>query len=114
MLLRHILPVPPRHVLELLAGIHALTDANGLEVSTLVLTWSRAMGEFGATLMLVGVTRMKTETLPGSIYLNISTGDNGMAMAAATIMLLIACSTLILTNLLNRSPKYYRSEEVVN
>ena len=26
------------------------------------------MGEFGATLMLVGVTRMKTETLPGSIY----------------------------------------------
>ena len=34
------------------------------------------MGEFGATLMLVGVTRMKTETLPGSIYLSISTGNN--------------------------------------
>ena len=83
-------------------------------ISTLVLTWSRAMGEFGATLMLVGVTRMKTETLPGSIYLNISTGDNGMAMASATIMLLIACTTLILTSLLNRSPKYYRSEDVVN
>ena len=31
-----------------------------------ILTWSRAIGEFGATLMLVGVTRMKTETLPAS------------------------------------------------
>ncbi len=77
-------------------------------VSTVVLSWSRAMGEFGATLMLVGVTRMKTETLPGSIYLSIATGDNNMAMAAATIMLFIACLTLLLTNRLNRPPKYYR------
>ncbi|MEA5059852.1 MAG: ABC transporter permease [Candidatus Pelethousia sp.] len=79
-------------------------------VSTIVLTWSRAMGEFGATLMLVGVTRMKTETLPGSIYLNISTGDTGMAMAAATIMLFLACITLAITNRLNKPPKYYRMD----
>ncbi len=46
------------------------------------------MGEFGATLMLVGVTRMKTETLPGSIYLSISTGNNETAMATAMIMLI--------------------------
>lgn len=77
-------------------------------VSTVVLTWSRAMGEFGATLMLVGVTRMKTETLPGSIYLSIATGDNNMAMAAAAIMLLIACVTLVVTNRLNKPPRYYR------
>ena len=38
----------------------------------LVLVWSRALGEFGATLMLVGVTRMKTETLPANIYLNVA------------------------------------------
>ena len=48
-------------------------------VSTFILTWSRALGEFGATLMLVGITRFKTETLPGSIYLSISTGDNQAA-----------------------------------
>ena len=40
-------------------------------ISTFILTWARAMGEFGGTLMLVGITRMKTETLPGSIYLSI-------------------------------------------
>ena len=54
-------------------------------ISTFVLTWARGMGEFGATLMLVGVTRMKTETLPGSIYLSISTGNNDIAMATAII-----------------------------
>ena len=67
-----------------------------------ILTWSRAIGEFGATLMLVGVTRMKTETLPASIYLNISTGDNGMAMASAVILLAISGAALMLSTLLHR------------
>lgn len=59
-------------------------------LSAFLLAWSRGMGEFGATLMLVGVTRLKTETLPASIYLNISTGDNGMALAAALLLLLLS------------------------
>ena len=37
--------------------------ARGL-VSAVVLAWARAMGEFGATLMVAGATRFKTETLP--------------------------------------------------
>lgn len=76
--------------------------------SMIVMTWSRAIGEFGATLMLVGITRMRTETLPGSIYLSISTGDTGMAMASATIMLVISVVSLLLSNKLNEPPKYYR------
>ena len=71
-------------------------------ISTLVLTWARGMGEFGATLMLVGVTRMKTETLPGSIYLSISTGNNETAMATAMIMLLLSATTLVVANVLNK------------
>ncbi len=67
-----------------------------------ILVWSRALGEFGATLMLVGVTRMKTETLPASIYLNISTGNNGMAMASAVILLIIAAFSLMITGLLSK------------
>ena len=77
-------------------------------ISMIVLVWSRAIGEFGATLMLVGITRMKTETLPGSIYLSISTGDTEMAMAAATIMLCIAMISLAVINRLNATPKYFR------
>ena len=46
-------------------------------------------------------TRFKTETLPGSIYLSISTGDNQAAMATAMLMLMISGLTLFLSRLLN-------------
>ena len=32
LLLRHVFPIAARHVVELFAGIHALTDADGLEI----------------------------------------------------------------------------------
>ena len=71
--------------------------AGGSLTSAFILTWSRALGEFGATLMLVGVTRFKTEEiLPGSIYLSISTGNNPTAMATAMLMLMISGCTLAL------------------
>lgn len=59
-----------------------------------VITWSKAMGEFGAVLMLAGATTMRTETLPIALYLNISTGDLNLAVAAATILILISLITL--------------------
>lgn len=71
-------------------------------ISTFVLTWARGMGEFGATLMLVGVTRMRTETLPGSVYLSISTGNTDTAMATAMIMLIVSAITLVIANVLSR------------
>ncbi|MDO4554288.1 MAG: ABC transporter permease [Lachnospiraceae bacterium] len=80
-------------------------------ISTFLLVWSRALGEFGATLMLVGITRMKTETLPGSIYLSITTGNNSTAMATAMLMLLISVCTLFISHLLNR-PAYKQERQV--
>lgn len=59
-----------------------------------VITWSKAMGEFGAVLMVAGATTMRTETLPIALYLNISTGDLNLAVAAATILILISLVTL--------------------
>ncbi len=59
-----------------------------------VITWSKAMGEFGAVLMVAGATTMRTETLPIALYLNISTGDLNLAVAAATILVLISLITL--------------------
>ncbi len=74
-------------------------------ISTLILSWSRGMGEFGATLMLVGVTRMKTETLPGSIYLSISTGNNEAAMSTAMLMLLISGLAMLLVQTAEKSER---------
>ena len=43
-----------------------------------------------AVLMLAGATMMRTETLPIALYLNLSTGDLDMAVAAATILIAIS------------------------
>lgn len=80
-------------------------------ISTLILIWSRALGEFGATLMLVGVTRMKTETLPASIYLAVSTNDLGSALASAFILLVISALSLGLVNTVNRMDSRRRRYE---
>ncbi len=61
-----------------------------------VITWSRAMGEFGAVLMLAGATRMRTETLPIALYLNISSGELDLAIASATILICISGVALYL------------------
>lgn len=74
-------------------------------LAALLLAWSRALGEFGATLMLVGVTRMKTETLPASIYLNVSTGDNQMAMASAILLLLLSFISSAITQYYSQKQK---------
>jgi len=75
---------------------------HGLLAGT-VITWSKAMGEFGAVLMVAGATTMRTETLPIALYLNISTGDLNLAVAAATILILISLITLCAVEYFDRS-----------
>jgi molybdate transport system permease protein len=64
--------------------------AKGGILGGLTMAWARALGEFGATAMLAGITRMKTETLSVAIFLNMSVGDIQFAMATAIIMLMVA------------------------
>ncbi len=68
---------------------------NGL-VAGSIITWCRGMGEFGAALMVAGSTRLKTETLPISLYLNMSTGDLDLAIASAAILIVISLVTLFI------------------
>ncbi len=67
-----------------------------------VLAWARALGEFGATLMIAGATRFKTATLPVSVYLNIGSGDLSAALACAWILLLLGFVLLLAVKLLGR------------
>jgi len=66
---------------------------NGLLAGSII-TWSKAIGEFGAALMVAGATRMKTETLPISLYLNMTSGHLNLAIAAATILIIISLASL--------------------
>lgn len=63
-------------------------------ISATVMTWSRALGEFGAVAMLAGSTRMKTEIIPTSIYLNMSTGDVDLAVGIAVILIIISLTCM--------------------
>ena len=67
---------------------------NGLLAAS-IMAWARAVGEFGATITLVGATKMKTETLPIAIYLNLATADIEKAMAIIIILIGLSLSTLI-------------------
>lgn len=77
--------------------------ARGLATAA-VLGWARALGEFGATLMLAGATRMHTETLPMAVFLNIASGETGIAVACALALLSLAFVLLLLLRLLATPP----------
>ncbi|WP_046494681.1 ABC transporter permease [Syntrophomonas zehnderi] len=69
-------------------------------VGGIMMSWARALGEFGATAMLAGITRMKTETLSIAVFLNMSIGDMNFAIATAIVMLFLALSLLIIVKTL--------------
>ena len=69
---------------------------NGL-IASCILTWARAVGEFGATITLAGAMKPKTETLPVAIFLSLSTADIEKAIAVIiTLVTIAACSLLVL------------------
>jgi molybdate transport system permease protein len=66
-------------------------------LSGLLLAWARALGEFGATIMLAGTLARYSETLPVAIYLRFSTGELETAVTMAVMMMLAALVILIAT-----------------
>lgn len=61
----------------------------------MVLCWSRALGEFGATIMFAGNLPGVTRTLPLVVYSEFQSGDLEASIAAATILILAAFGVLL-------------------
>jgi molybdate transport system permease protein len=70
-----------------------------------VLSFARALGEFGATLMLAGNIRGKTQTMPLAIYEAFISGEDQKAQLMAVILTLTSIAVIYLTNVLTRPPK---------
>jgi len=68
---------------------------NGI-VAGLVLAFARALGEFGATLMLAGNIPGRTTTVPLAIYTAVQTGESGEALAMVAILTVLSCAVLLL------------------
>ncbi len=75
---------------------------NGL-LGGLTMAWARTLGEFGATAMLAGIVRMKTETLSVAVFLNMSIGDLQFSLVIAVIMLLLALVLLTLLKIITKT-----------
>ncbi|MEN6491474.1 MAG: molybdate ABC transporter permease subunit [Rectinema sp.] len=63
----------------------------------LALSFSRSLGEFGATLMIAGNIPGKTQTMPMAIYFATAGGDMRTAWIWVGIIVAISCVSLTLT-----------------
>ncbi|MBM4438937.1 MAG: molybdate ABC transporter permease subunit [Candidatus Rokubacteria bacterium] len=67
---------------------------NGI-IAGLVLAFARALGEFGATLMLAGNIPGRTATVPLSIYTAVQTGESGEALGLVALLTGLSCAVLL-------------------
>jgi molybdate transport system permease protein len=63
------------------------------------LTWARALGEFGATILFAGNLQGKTQTMPLAIFIELQTNLGG---AIALSLVLLAVSVVVLVSLRDR------------
>jgi molybdate transport system permease protein len=73
------------------------------------LAWARALGEFGPILVFSGATRMKTEVLPTTVFLELSVGNLEAAVAVSLLMVVAAVAVLLLIRSQGITPSTQRS-----
>ncbi|MBO1514585.1 molybdate ABC transporter permease subunit [Metabacillus bambusae] len=71
-------------------------------ITGFVLSFTRALGEFGATLMFAGNIPGKTQTVSTAIYVAIDSGNMEMAWQWVGSMILISASLLFFVQMLNK------------
>ena len=64
----------------------------------LLLGFVRAVGEFGATIIVAGNIPGRTQTLPLAIYQKVQTRDDDAALALAGVSIVLAAATLLVHN----------------
>lgn len=72
-------------------------------ISGIMMSFARAIGEFGATLMVAGYIPNKTNTLPLEIYFLVEQGKENQAWLWVLVLIAFAVSVIGALNLMNRS-----------
>jgi molybdate transport system permease protein len=63
-------------------------------IAALTISWARSLGEFGPILVFAGATRMRTEVLSTTVFLELSVGQ--LEAAVAVSLLMVAAAMLVL------------------
>lgn len=71
-------------------------------IAGILLSFTRALGEFGATLMIAGNIPGVTQTMPMAIYEAVQTGKNELAGILVAILSMISLTTLLITHSLEK------------
>jgi molybdate transport system permease protein len=69
-------------------------------VAAFTIAWARSLGEFGPILVFAGATRMRTEVLSTTVFLELSVGQLEAAVAVSLIMIAAAIVVLAIVRLL--------------
>ncbi len=73
-------------------------------IAATILSWAKALGEFGATITVAGTMAMRTETLPVAIYMHLETADIEGTVSLILILVTIGLAALFVARwLLSRS-----------
>ncbi len=73
---------------------------NGI-IAASILTWAKALGEFGATITIAGSMAMKTETIPIAIFMRLSTADIEGTVILVLILVFLGLGTLYTVRVLS-------------
>ena len=73
----------------------------------ILLTFARALGEFGATLMVAGSIPGQTQTLSIAVYEAVQAGDDGLANQLVALISLVCIVILWTTTRLSKSKPHY-------
>lgn len=91
--------------LETFARISLPLAKRGI-LAGLVLSFARAMGEFGATLMIAGNIPGQTQTMPLAIYEAVASGEDSNAQLLALLLTAVSITAIYATNRLT-GPRVY-------
>ena len=69
-------------------------------VAAASVAWARSLGEFGPVLVFAGATRMRTEVLPTTVWLELSVGNLEGAIAVSLLMVVFAMVVLVAMRLM--------------
>ena len=72
-----------------------LPEARRGILTAVTLAWARSLGEFGPILIFSGATRMKTEVLSTTVFLELSVGHIEAAVAVSLLMIAAAIVVLV-------------------
>ena len=73
----------------------AVPSARRGMVAAFSVAWARSLGEFGPVLVFAGATRMKTEVLPTTVWLELSVGNLEAAVAVSLLLVVLALIVLV-------------------